>query len=694
MPHAKPYPALTRLACVVLALLLAPLASHAAPPPSAAPRTLDDYRHFRAAAIDLLGRMPTRMEIEAFERADFDFDRWMDQHLASPAYVDRLTRIYMDLLRLEPNVNFFMGSSQLSIQQVTGHDGKKIDVLFRFAQRRVPEAIDGQFCFTRDETFEPPPKTKPAPPPPPSTAMGAAPPPKPPAFVPPVPKKISQKLLDERTVLVRPWWLYRDYRDAHPTLRYQEGWKITDPEYRPTASLLADAEGKPIVEVRVCREEAQAGETGHVYASGRTKPPPPPPKPKPGEPFVFKPIAPLDKPFATQHHGEVIACDTKTAFESTTECGCGRGLERCLPAAREGSAFEFPNHMPLGPGMPLDEVRQPSFKWYPYWWSREVVRFLGYLFGSDVDFREILTGKETVVNGPLAQFYRSVQRGHCCGPEAQFGMTEETEPLFDPKAVPADLMPHDVGNWQLVGSRGPHAAGILTMPMFLEKYATARARAAVLYNAFLCKSFIAENVQLMPSSENNLMKRPGCSTCHATLEPLAAYFARIEAGDFVFLPPSKIPVINPVCKPDKNGKMTGGFGCTVLYDPVFGDANGSALRFAYGSPANADETPVGAAREITAMPEFGECAASRVASSFLGRALNADDEGLVKDLTSSFKASGFKMRALVRGVLRSRAYRQANNLSSTSWRVAPEPAGPNARGATPAVAESPHGGAK
>ena len=82
--------------------------------------------------------------------------------------------------------------------------------------------------------------------------------------------------------------------------------------------------------------------------------------------------------------------------------------------------------MPLGPGLPLDDARQQAQRWFPYWWSREVVRFLDDLFESDRDFREILTGRQTFVNGPLAQFYRSIQRGNCCGPEAAFGMNEES----------------------------------------------------------------------------------------------------------------------------------------------------------------------------------------------------------------------------------------------------------------------------
>jgi len=666
--------------------LAGPLA-HAAP--SSSRRTLDDYRHFRTATIDLLGRMPTREEIAAFEKSDFDFDAWIETRIDGPGYVDRLTRIYMDQLRLEPNVNFSLGPAQLFRRAVTGPDGQKIDVFYRVQQRRVPEEIDATFCFTQAELFAP---GKPAPATSPLSGMSAMAP-MPSRYVPPTPKPIPKALLDERTVVVRPWWLYRDYRDARPVLRYREGWKLVDPEYKPVKGLLENADGTPITEVRVCKEEAQVAETGHVYASGRTAPARPPATAAPSTtaaPSATPPPrptrrGPFDRPFAIENQGKPIACDTRTALESSVDCGCGPGLERCVPADTEGggAAFEFPTHNPMGSSMPLESTRQQASRWFPHWWSREAVRFLRYVFEQDRDFRTVLTGKETLVNGPLAQFYRHIQRGNCCGPEASFGMTEETEPLFDPRSVPRELMPHDVGTWMLVRDRGPHAAGIQTMPMFLEKYASARARGAVLYTTFLCKSFVAENVELSPSKETNLMIRPGCSTCHATLEPLAAYFARVEPGSFVFLPPSKLPLVNPLCKKAPNGKLSGPAGCNLLYDPAFADDKGATLRSAYGSPKNAEATPVGAGDAITKMPEFAQCAVERVAASFLGRPLSSDDVAMRKELTRTFEQSGYRMKHLVKGILRSPAYRHANNMSSSSWRGAtsPRPEG------------DPHGGA-
>lgn len=688
MRRSLRFPAL--FALLVVACLPFALDARGAPPsPAASPggRSLDDYRHFRVMAIDLLGRMPTRQEIAEFERPDFDVDKWIDAHLSGPAYSERLVRIYMDVLRLEPNLLFQNASWELYRHDVQGPDGKPVTIYYRENQRRERPETDGEFCLSPAETGVvirarnqdiplPPAPEKPSAGATPAGAKPAAPaamkPAAPAAAMemapvppPPTPKRVSQKLLDTYTVVVKPWWLYRDYRSPNPSQRYgSDGWKEPDPQYKPVESLLNAPDGKPVTEIRICREEAQTAESGHIYASGRTKALPKGTK-LPGE--RFRP-PPLDSRYATQHQGQPVACDTRTALDSAPDCGCGVGLERCVPgdSNNNGNAFYYPNHMPLGPGMPLDDARQSQQRWFPYWWSREAVRFLDDLFGNDRDFRDILTSKRTFVNGPLAQFYRTVQQSSCCGPEAQFGMLQETEPLFDPKSVPEDLAPHDVSTWKEVDDRGPHAAGILTMPMFLEKYASARARGAALYNDFLCKSFSAENQQLQPSSEPNLTIRPGCKTCHATLEPLAAYFARVEPSNFVFLPQSNFPVHNATCKLDKNGKLGG--GCNALYDASFVGAQGATLRSAYASPEHTDATPTGAGQDITKMPEFAQCAVQRIASSFLGRPTTPDDDPLLASLTAGFVGSGYRTKALVKAILKSDAYRRSNNVSSDTWR--------------------------
>jgi hypothetical protein len=635
----------------LLGVALVSAASFAAGPaprwPASAARSRDDYRHFRVASIDLVGRMPTREEIAVFERPDFDFDRWVGEQLKGPAYVERLRRVYMDALRLEPNLNFPAGPAQLYRATVDGPDGNPVNILYRGGQRRVREATDGEFCLSPEETGL---VIRPN-----AAPIGEA-------------KRLSKKLLETFTVAVKPWWLYRDYKSPQPHERYEVGWKAPDPGFRPVDALLKEPDGKPTMEVRVCREEAETRAIGHFYASGRKKPAAGAPPSLPGH--RVKP-APGDSPYAVAHKGEPLACGTKEALTSSVDCGCGVGLEECMANGGPGDSptFQFPNHAPLGAAFPLDSAPQTAFRWYPYWWSREAIHYVDYLFAEDRDFREILTGRATFVNGPLAQFYRNVQRGGCCGPEAAFGMREELEPLVVPANIPTDLAPQDVERWELVADRGPHAAGILTMPMFLEKYASARARGAALYNDFLCKSFNAEQAELTPSDEPDLTKRAGCRSCHATLEPLAAYFARIEPASFVYLPESLFPVKSAACKKDKAGKLNG--ACNALYDVSFYDDGGATLRSAHASPAHADAAATGAARDITRMPEFAQCAVQRVTASFLGRPTTPDDAALVSSLTSTFVQSGFRMSALVRAVVESDTYLRANDDASDGSDVPP-----------------------
>ena len=620
-------------------------AAPAAPRPSPQP-TLDDYRRYRALSIDLLGRAPTRGELEAFEQPRFDLDAWIDAHLEGPAYVERLERIYLDLLRLEvgPAFQFAPAATTLRRQTLTGPDKKPIYVYYRHNQRRVRPETDGEFCLSAAETGLTFPNNQP----PKGTAI-----------------PVKQKALDAATVLVRPWWLYQDYREPSPQKRYGRDWSGDDVGYTLIKEMIFEPDGvTPTAEIRVCKEEAQIADVGHLYLSGRAAPVPA----DKGAPNPFGRVRPLpvDDGYTKQHPGEAVSCRSALGAGTTVDCGCGIGLEHCLPGdgfGNEPRAFALPTHAALGLGGPTASAPQSTSYWTKFWWSQEAQRFMAYVFGEDRDFRELLTGRYTFVNGPLAEFYRSGAPSSCCGREKAFKMAEEPDPLFDPRAVPADLRPADAGRWERVADRGPHAAGLLTMPVFLAKYASRRARGAALYQAFLCKSFVAtDHAELLPSREPDLMIREGCSTCHATLEPLAAWFSRVEEAGWVFLPRQQFPVENAVCKKNAQGKAPG--FCDFFYDAAFSDGHAGKLRGAYASPEHAESGPAGAAADLAARPELASCAVERVASSFLGRPLGDEDAALVASLGRTFVGGGYRLRPLVGALVRSPAYLRANNDSA------------------------------
>jgi hypothetical protein len=604
-------------------------------------RTLDEYRHFRKLSIDLVGRVPTRAELAAFERADFKLDEWIDKQLRSGGYVDRLARVYMDLLRLDigPAFTYAPPLATLHRQEVKGPDGKPLYIYYRQNQRRARADTDGEFCLSPAETgFQVLPGFQ---------TKGT-----------PIP--VTAAALAANTAVVRPWWLYRDFREPSPMLLYKQSWTKPDPLFQPVDELVADPDGRPTVDIRVCKEEAQTAEFGHFYVTGRT----PPPAGAPPPAGRVRPL-PLDDQFAAKHKGEPLSCRSSLALSMSTDCGCGAALEYCMPGGNGGNdprAFSLPSHLPIGVDLPIDNVPQTVSNWHKFWWSQEAVHFLQYLFNADRDFREILTARYGMVNGALVNFYRASEPASCCGREKAFGMTAEGEPLLDPRNLPP-LDPWDVRNWKWVRDRGPHASGILTMPAFLTKYASRRARGALLYQAFLCKSFVAADAPLQPSTEPNLMIRPGCSTCHATLEPLAAYFSRVEETQWIYLPDWQFPLRNLACKRNPQGKIPG--YCETFYDPAFSDTDMGLLRGAYASIDHAAAGPAGAGEAIARAPEFASCAVERVTSSFLGRPLTDDDAPLVRTLTRELVEHGYRMRPLVSAIVKSAVYGRANDLRET-----------------------------
>jgi hypothetical protein len=172
-------------------------------------------------------------------------------------------------------------------------------------------------------------------------------------------------------------------------------------------------------------------------------------------------------------------------------------------------------------------------------------------------------------------------------------------------------------------------------------------------------------VKLPPSVEPNLMIRPGCSSCHTDLEPLASYFTRVAESDWTYLPKEFFPLENPLCAGPVSTRPR---HCKQYYDPDFTTATTARMRGSYGSAENAEAGPAGIAKLFTEMPNFPTCVASNIAASFLGRPLVSSDEELRDALAKAFVEGGYRIKPLVRELVKAAAYRDANNLNSALWR--------------------------
>ena len=150
------------------------------------------------------------------------------------------------------------------------------------------------------------------------------------------------------------------------------------------------------------------------------------------------------------------------------------------------------------------------------------------------------------------------------------------------------------------------------------------------------------------------------------MEPLSAYFTRIQESTWTYLPSGNFPVESMQCAAADPTRMTN--ACTNYYDPAFTTAQASKLRGSYSSEANADAGPSAMAAYLTSTSQFETCVAQNVAASFLGRTLTPDDAVLQQQLADVFAQGGFKMKALVKALVKSDAYKAANNLTSTALR--------------------------
>ena len=307
--------------------------------------------------------------------------------------------MYMDLLRLEVGQSFQFVPPALVLrrQQVMGPDGTPLYVYFRRGQRRVDPATDGDFCLTFDDTgLEFPPNAAPT----------------------GTPRPVPQKVLDGTTVVVKPWWLYADYRAPLPADRIGPDWKQRFPGFQPAP--------------RCSRPEAAADAC--ACAARRRRPSRPAPSTSAAGRATKKGDAAARGPAdaaaerqrvregATRARGVVpvghrlreLGRSAAAASGSSAACRArGRSSIRRASSRRRTCRS--------APRCPFEGQAAGCRGGRSCGGARRRARFLDAIFVDDRDVRELLTSRATEVNGPLAQFYRFIAGATCCGPGADVG---------------------------------------------------------------------------------------------------------------------------------------------------------------------------------------------------------------------------------------------------------------------------------
>jgi hypothetical protein len=133
---------------------------------------------------------------------------------------------------------------------------------------------------------------------------------------------------------------------------------------------------------------------------------------------------------------------------------------------------------------------------------------------ANYPYTKILEPGLTAVDGAIAHFYR--QQHH-------FDLDKVSPPqeLLD---IVSTLSLTDTRYRLVYTGNSYEQGGVLTTFGWLRRYEKNRTRANQLYERLLCRQFTSELPAVFPADPGNLRTTPGCSGCHATLDPLSDFF--------------------------------------------------------------------------------------------------------------------------------------------------------------------------
>lgn len=190
-----------------------------------------------------------------------------------------------------------------------------------------------------------------------------------------------------------------------------------------------------------------------------------------------------------------MTCDHVLA--SSKSCGCGANLDYCMIGTVQTAV--------------LTSMREQLLR------SVDAAT-------SKPPYSDLLVSKRAYVNGPLVHYFRYL------GQRQSFSRTQN---LYQPSDGELPDIPYAATDtWMPVDRLAPHS-GVLTLPAYLLRFQTNRARANRYRIAFEGQFFQPPSTKDTACNKDgdDLTQRCVCRSCHVTLEPMAAYFGQMsEAG--------------------------------------------------------------------------------------------------------------------------------------------------------------------
>jgi hypothetical protein len=328
--------------------------------------------------------------------------------------------------------------------------------------------------------------------------------------------------------------------------------------------------------------------------------------------------------------GRWVACGSREGWASGA-CGCGPGLRWCTTGAVDA------------------QVRAA--------WREQLGRAVDAASTGAAPYTALLLSTGAEENGVLA-----FHRRHHAPLTAPADLYLANAPG---EGAPADV-PFTAAAWQAYERGGLHA-GVLTLPGFLLRFQTQRARANRLSVAFACEAFTAPSGPAptagCSNSSEDLTQRCSCQGCHATLEPLASAWGRFAEAGSAQLDPSEYPARRPECVNSRD-RACRRFYVTDRTDP----AAGALLAYAYADahpevPGIVEAGPRRAAKDLIDSGAFARCTARRLFGHLMKREVRAegpeaDERELLETLARRFRESGYHLPALVESIVSLPAYRR------------------------------------